>query len=66
VVRGHFDTLTESNHVYSRKSQNCETSVIMMAFSLFIMLHMFVMKGLKNHRVTTSAHLAVFTLMLIM
>jgi hypothetical protein len=48
VVRGHFDTSTESSHVYSQKSQNCETSVMMMAFSLFIMLHMFVMGGLKT------------------
>jgi len=48
AVRDHFDTSTESSHVYSQKYQNCEMSVMMMEFSLFIMLHMFVMGGLKT------------------
>lgn len=66
AVRVHFDTSTESSHVYNQKSQNCETSVMMKPFALFTMLHMFVMGGFKNHRVTTSAHLGVFSLMLMM
>jgi len=57
AVRGHFDTSTENSHVYNQNSQNCETSVMMMEFVVFIMLHMFVMGGFKNHIVSTSAHL---------
>jgi hypothetical protein len=40
-----------------KKYQNYKTSMIMMAFSLFIMLHMFLMGGFKNRIVSTSAHL---------
>jgi hypothetical protein len=38
----------------------------MMKFSLFIMLNMFVMVGIKTIEFPTSAHLGVFTLMLMM
>jgi hypothetical protein len=37
--------------------------MMMMPFGLFIMLHMFVMGGLKTIEFTTSAHLGVFSLM---
>jgi hypothetical protein len=43
VLKFHFDTSTESSHDYSQRSHNFETSMMMMAFPLFIMLHMFVM-----------------------
>jgi hypothetical protein len=39
--------------------------MMMMDFFLFIMLHMFVMGGLKTIEFTTRAHLGVFALMMI-
>jgi hypothetical protein len=38
----------------------------MMEFALFVILHMFLMGDFKNHRIATSAHLGVFSLMLMM